>query len=108
MKKYFQLIIISTALALAFGYLYYLNSPFIDQEFAYFISLPSALAGFFIFAFKNIICFVWVLLLALAGLGIAFLIFEKGLKIRLPAGFMLGVGLGFLGLIVFFMASTGS
>jgi len=105
MKKYFQLIVITIALALAFGYLCYLYSPVAEGEFAYFANLPSAFSGLFIFALKNISAFVWVVLLALAGLGISFLIFEKGLKLRLSAGFMLGVGLGFLGLLVFFMGA---
>jgi hypothetical protein len=105
MKKYFQSIVSIIALAMTAGYLYYLYSPLVEQEFAYFVSLPSALAGLIFFTYKNIFDFVWVGLLALAGLGISFLVFEKVLKLRLPAGFMLGVGLGFLGLIVFLMGA---
>ena len=45
------------------------------------------------------------IVIALSGMGISFLIFEKWLKLRLPSGFMLGVGLGLLGLLIFFLGA---
>jgi hypothetical protein len=103
MKTFFQIALIATALLLAFGYLYYLLP--VDLSCTYFANLPPALTGFFFFVLKNPFTFGWMFIIAMSGLGISFLVLEKGLKLRLPAGFMLGVGLGLLGLLIFFLGT---
>ena len=102
-RKIFEGIIIWLALGWTLGGLYYLRQPIQDGEFRYFDHLPVALLGFGVFFGKHFPDFFWVFLLALSGLGISFLILEKGLKLRLPSGFCLGTGLGLLGLVIFLL-----
>jgi len=104
-KKIFQSTIIILALALSAGYLYYLYPPLRDGELKYFIHLPFALLALPVFLASHFRDLLWTSLIALSGIGISFLILEKGLKARLPVGFLLGAGLGILGLVIFWLGA---
>jgi|GEM_PF-5403270 len=104
-KKVVEPVLIALALGWVFAGVWYLSQPVRDGEFRYFIHLPSALLGLGFFFADHFQDFFWTSLIAFSGLGISFLIFEKWLKLRLPLGFMLGAGLGVLGLLIFFVGA---
>jgi len=105
MKKYLQISIIFIALALGCAYLAYLYTPAKQGELNYLSHLPAALTGLLLFSGKNIQALGWTFLLALAGLGLAFLLLEKIFRLRLPAGLLLGTGIGLLGLLIFLLGA---
>ena len=105
-EKSWHLLISALAVGLGFAYLFYLITPARQGEFNYFSHLPSALLGLAIFAGKNPGGFIWPALLALAGLGIAFLVLERIFKVRAPFGLLLGTGMGTVGLIIFLLGAS--
>ena len=82
LRDFFPILLTIAGLGLAFGYVTYLKRPWQDGELKYFTQLPPELFRLPMFMFGNAPAFFWTLLLALAGLGLSFLILEKAERSR--------------------------
>ena len=96
-------LLVILGLILGLLYIFYLYHPLKDQEFKFFVNLPSALLGFLKYVLANYEQFSWCFLFAFAGLGLGELILSVLFKLNLPSGIKFGLGLGGIGLITFYL-----